>query len=173
MDSDTSDLEDDGLSSDEEGDSGDESDAEVATPGLLTAPPQAGSVSTAPSLPTIAASPLPGKAPSTPGFIPRMLTPRLFSSSGSSSATAVPPVTDYLSAKPIPSTTPSRSSSLGGETPGAQRKKRKFKRRVKDNEYAFSAGKDILGIVMLEIAGAEDLPKLKSSEANLLPNYDI
>jgi phosphatidylserine decarboxylase len=47
----------------------------------------------------------------------------------------------------------------------AKAKKNKFRRSwsAKKAEYNFSAGNDILGIVMLEVNGGEDLPKLKNS----------
>jgi len=47
-----------------------------------------------------------------------------------------------------------------------RKKKPKFKklRGKKKADYNFSAQNDILGIVMLEIKGAEDLPRVKNSQ---------
>ena len=38
----------------------------------------------------------------------------------------------------------------------------------KNTNYSFDASNDIIGIVMLEIKGATDLPKLKNSECSRL-----
>lgn len=107
-----------------------------------------------------------------PGRIPRLLSG--FKSNGSkegftpSSLENITPVTgsavggsgDYLSAKPIKESS-SRSGSL---TPGGSRIRRpKFKKRKNSSAYALDVSQDIQGIVMLEIAGAEDLPKVRNS----------
>lgn len=46
-----------------------------------------------------------------------------------------------------------------------QAQKSKFRKSwvAKNKDYNFSAANDIMGIVMLEIQGAKDLPKLKNS----------
>jgi hypothetical protein len=56
----------------------------------------------------------------------------------------------------------------GSVTPGGHAHKKRFaKVRRKDPSgkgYNFGSGKDILGIVMLEISGAKDLPKLRNGK---------
>ncbi|KAA1476264.1 hypothetical protein DENSPDRAFT_884196 [Dentipellis sp. KUC8613] len=79
------------------------------------------------------------------------------SASGSSTPSAVssPPVL----------TTHSRSASTGASTPTATRKKRLRKSwgaGNKKGDFDFNAANDIVGIVMLEIHGATDLPKLRN-----------
>ena len=66
---------------------------------------------------------------------------------------------DYLSAKSV-----KESTSLSGSvTPGGTRIRRpKFKKRGTTG-YNLDISHDITGIVMLEIAGAEDLPKFRNS----------
>ena len=44
----------------------------------------------------------------------------------------------------------------------------KKKRSKKRSDYNFSAANDIMGIVMLEIKGATDLPRLKNSALFLI-----
>ena len=115
----------------------------------------------------VIASPQPIKPPGSPSFLPRVFTPRLprltphnnVASTSTDSATPAPPV-DYLTAKSrTPSRSPARSRSA---TPGHRVIRPRFRSR-KETDYSFSTGNDILGIVMLEIARAEDLPKLKNS----------
>ncbi|KAI0771332.1 phosphatidylserine decarboxylase-domain-containing protein [Trametes elegans] len=185
-------FQDDGLSSDEgETNSEDEDEEGVPTAQLsnLYIPPSQGFVSESaliqqpspraaaetPVTPTPAAAaktPQASKPPS-PGFsIPKMFpkrgsTPRSlsFDSSttipGSSSAAASAPGT--------PSATGPLSPSLsGGATPtlrpptSAQKSKFRKSWGSKAKAYNFNAANDILGIVMLEIQGAKDLPKLKN-----------
>lgn len=60
-----------------------------------------------------------------------------------------------------------RSASAGSIPTMSTTTKRRFKRSwatSKSADYNFSAANDIVGIVMLEIQGATDLPKLKNSE---------
>jgi phosphatidylserine decarboxylase len=58
---------------------------------------------------------------------------------------------------PTGTTTPAVSSAPSSA------KKSKFKKWKKSTDgYSLNSGNDILGIVMLEIQGAEDLPKLKN-----------
>lgn len=56
-------------------------------------------------------------------------------------------------------------SPISPVEPGQKGKKLKFRRSwsAKKIEYNLSTSNDILGIVMLEINSAEDLPKLKNS----------
>lgn len=66
---------------------------------------------------------------------------------------------DYLGAKPARENS-SRSGSL---TPGGTRVRRpKFKKR-ETSGYNLDVSQDITGIVLLEIAGATDLPKVRAS----------
>jgi hypothetical protein len=61
--------------------------------------------------------------------------------------------------------TPSSSVPEGGKL-----KKRLRKVRRKDTagrEYNLGVGRDVLGIVMLEISGAKDLPKLRNCRCHL------
>ncbi|KAF8994050.1 phosphatidylserine decarboxylase-domain-containing protein [Cyathus striatus] len=115
------------------------------------------------------------------GFIPRMKFPRKLSglttntkSSTSSSGSAGEPTTPTTPA-PLSART-NTSGSLGLSTPlttpvsdsGAEKERKKRFRKSwgegekKKREYAFGGGNDIVGIVMLEIQGAEDLPRLKN-----------
>lgn len=65
---------------------------------------------------------------------------------------------DYLSAKPAKES----SSRSGSRTPGGTRIRRpKFKKRGATG-YSLDVSHDITGIIMLEIASAEDLPKVRN-----------
>lgn len=69
-----------------------------------------------------------------------------------------------------PTVSASGAATPGALTPGGSRRRPLFKRATTTktktsslgHEYNFNAGKDVLGIVMLEVASAEDLPKLKN-----------
>jgi phosphatidylserine decarboxylase len=53
----------------------------------------------------------------------------------------------------------------GAITPGGRRRRPIFrKHKSRGTHYNFSNENDILGIVMLEVQGAEDLPKLRNCE---------
>ncbi|KAG9044209.1 hypothetical protein FS837_008623 [Tulasnella sp. UAMH 9824] len=145
-----SELEDDGLSSADE-ESGDEMD-EGTTPASGTS---TGStpLSTAPSSrkntqppPILAPSPSQSLKPPTtsPGFLPKVLSP------GPRSA---PAGKEYFEG--AQSSESSRPASRTGK------KRPSFKKEF-DSNYKISSTNDIVGIVMLEIQGAEDLPKLKN-----------
>lgn len=58
--------------------------------------------------------------------------------------------------------TPGVSTPSGSQTPGSTRQRRRLTRR-KDRGYHFTDNTDILGIVMLEINSASDLPRLKGA----------
>jgi phosphatidylserine decarboxylase len=161
---DVTELEDDGMSTSDE--SGDESDIEgdisfIPTPEPVSEPPLL-------SEPVIV-SPRPTKPPQSPSFLPRVFTPRLprftpqnVSTSTSTDPAVLTPLIDNLSAKPpTPSQSPSATSRSA--IPGRRVRRPRFRRNKKGTDYSFSTGNDILGIVMLEIGGAEDLPKLKNS----------
>ena len=116
----------------------------------------------------VIASPQPTKPPQSPSFLPRVFTPRLSrltsqnnvpSTTTTDSATPAP--VDSLTAKPR-TLSQSPAGSRSG-TPANRVKRPRFKRNKKGTDYSFSTDNDILGIVMLEIACAEDLPKLKNS----------
>jgi phosphatidylserine decarboxylase len=61
-----------------------------------------------------------------------------------------------------------RSASVSPEP--TVEKKRRFRRKRQGPDYNFSAENDIVGIVMLEIRGASDLPKLKNCAFLWLPS---
>lgn len=68
---------------------------------------------------------------------------------------------DYLSAKPV-------KEPSGSLTPGGTRIRRpKFKKRGTTG-YNLNVSHDITGIVMLEIASAEDLPKVRNSTSSTM-----
>lgn len=85
-----------------------------------------------------------------------------------------PPATATGSVLPVPPPSPilphlghRRSASAGSIPTMNTTTKKRFKRSWamgKSAEYNFLAANDIVGIVMLEIQGATDLPKLKNSE---------
>ncbi|KAG8922083.1 hypothetical protein FRC02_012151, partial [Tulasnella sp. 418] len=55
------------------------------------------------------------------------------------------------------------SAVTGTETPTSEtEKKTKSKKKKHHGDYSLSAGHDIIGIVMIEVKGAEDLPKWKN-----------
>jgi phosphatidylserine decarboxylase len=58
---------------------------------------------------------------------------------------------------------PPRAASASPEPTGGKKRPFKKKRSNKRSDYNFSAANDIVGIVMLEIKGATDLPRLKNS----------
>jgi phosphatidylserine decarboxylase len=45
----------------------------------------------------------------------------------------------------------------------AKQHKKRFRRRGRNDGYQFNAENDIVGIVMLEVEGAKDLPRLRNS----------
>ncbi|KAF5359407.1 hypothetical protein D9756_003659 [Leucocoprinus leucothites] len=148
----------------------------------ITHPPPAAITVTSPTTPTsdsIAKTPTPPTA-STPtgktGFIPRMKFPRKLSgltaslSSSSSSSNNTTAAITYNSIRSNTrcrysrwshQTEQKRDSAIGGGhdalsvPPPSSRKKR-------GTEYKFAGGNDIMGIVMLEVQGAEDLPRLRN-----------
>ncbi len=110
------------------------------------------------SYPQVAPPQAPVPAPSTPSsfklapFKKAIKRPSFTSRASSTSTTTT---TDTSSTTPASGTT----------TPTPDKKKRpKFKRgrREKSSEYNFDTSNDMLGIVLLEIVGAENLPKLKN-----------
>ncbi|EJU05118.1 hypothetical protein DACRYDRAFT_76182 [Dacryopinax primogenitus] len=134
-------YEDDGLSSEEEDEVDELEERDLFDEGSLPPTPRRMSNTfLAPPTPTYPVKPIPKRASSTDSSI---------------SATSVGP----------PSRPSSRPPSPGTLTPGGKPRKAIFRRRrpSRSSDYNFSAETDILGIVMLEIAGADDLPKIKNS----------
>lgn len=170
-----SDLEHDPLSSDSESVI-DESDIESGSQSAIP--------SEDPSLTAIPQSPSPAKTPppKSPGLFPRLLSSTSImsvrkdrdesitegttsSTSRASNAPSRGASVDRLSPKPVKPTAPGRHTI--DSAPNARRIMRppKFSRSRKGNNgYELCADSDIVGIVMLEIAKAEDLPKVKNSE---------
>ncbi|PVF95541.1 hypothetical protein CPB86DRAFT_863907 [Serendipita vermifera] len=154
-------LEDDGIGSDEETEEEPEQDAptgaEVAANVNAAANANAPeTVNTAPGVPPIIVAPAP-ELPTKPGFLPR-----LFSGTRRPNLT---PAQSYDDSTAQSSSAPtSRPASRSGATTPSKGKRPKFKRArgEKGSAYNFGAEKDVLGIVMLEINKAEDLPKLKN-----------
>lgn len=101
--------------------------------------------------PTTLSVPKALKSPRFPKF-PRMLPSRQNSLDSTQSSTS--------------GTLPASSASTTS-MPASANTKKKFRRSWvqtrKKSDYNFDPGNDILGIVLLEIKGAEDLPKLKNS----------
>ena len=170
-----SELEDDGLSS--ESDSVfDESDIESGSPGVIPSSEYS-------PLATIPQSP-PAKTPppKSPRLFPRLLgstsivsgrrekEESLTESGTSSTSVSAPsrgPSTDYLSPKPVKPTMTRNTSESASSTRRIPRPK--FNRgRNRKSDYELSADSDVVGIVMLEIDKAEDLPKVKNSESAFL-----
>ncbi len=111
------------------------------------------------SLPTPVASPKPSKKK-----FPRVF-PRRVSMTPSSSLDSTIASTSGIQ--------PSISDSSRPTTPGATTPKKKFGKpwKRKGRDYNFNAANDILGIVMLEIHGATDLPRLKNSKSSFSAEY--
>ncbi|KAI0326469.1 hypothetical protein GY45DRAFT_1328911 [Cubamyces sp. BRFM 1775] len=181
-------YEDDGLSSDE-GETNSEDEYEEVPPSSqlpnLYIPPSQGytaepafieqpsprPASETPVTPTPAAvtkTPVASKPPS-PGFI----IPKMFPKRASTSRSLSFDSTMTMGTSPSPATAASSTGALspspsGGATPVARpqvnQQKSKFRKSWgnKGKDFNFNAANDIMGIVMLEIQGAQDLPKLKN-----------
>ncbi|OSC96707.1 hypothetical protein PYCCODRAFT_1472429 [Trametes coccinea BRFM310] len=142
----------------------------VSEPALIEQPSPRPAVET-PVTPTPASVVKTPKPPS-PGFsIPKMFPKRGSTSrslSFDSSTTMAAAAASSPSATAASSTSALTPSPSGGVTPLARpqvtAQKSKFRKSwgVKPKEFNFNAANDILGIVMLEIQGARDLPKLKN-----------
>ncbi|KAJ2928704.1 hypothetical protein H1R20_g8360, partial [Candolleomyces eurysporus] len=96
------------------------------------------------------------------GFIPKMKFPRKLSSKSSSTPTSTSSSSSTpgtpLGASPLP--TPILEAAPIGEK--KSRKASGAKKSKSGAEYQFEGGNDIVGIVMLEIQSAEDLPRLSN-----------
>jgi phosphatidylserine decarboxylase len=119
------------------------------TPPLIAVSPGTSSTSTASS---VTKTPVSSK-PCTPGLIPKIFPSR--SNTGSSATSVSVPTLE--SGAPLAQ---QRTSGTSSTT-----KKPKFGKSWarKKSDYNFNAGNDIMGIVMLEVQGATDLPRLKNS----------
>jgi len=107
----------------------------------------------APLPPTIVA-PTPQQAPSRPGILPRLF-------SGPRRSASTPSQSQDDSTQASNGSRP--ASRVGAETPKSKRPKFKRNKDTKGSTYNFGTEKDVLGIVLLEINKAEDLPRLKNS----------
>ncbi|EJD07089.1 uncharacterized protein FOMMEDRAFT_103160 [Fomitiporia mediterranea MF3/22] len=144
------------------------SENESETPKGATAPvPGVNIVAPSPITPTTTpALPVSGSKTSLGAKIPRVFKNKKRPSLQSATSTDSSASNLTSSGAPSPSPTSlSRPSTPG--TPSAipsSAKRSKFKRkwRTRSGDYNFNASNDILGIVMLEIKSAEDLPKLKN-----------
>lgn len=109
--------------------------------------------------PSIIVAPAPQPSqPSRPGILPR-----LFSGSRKSGLTLTQPNDDTSAT--LSTSAPASQPSSRSATP-SKMKRPKFKRGrgEKGGAYNFGADKDVVGIVLLEVNKAEDLPKLKNSK---------
>ena len=146
--------------------------------GTSAATPKAESV-TVPGVNILAPSPIAGLPPTVVAPVPVSKTslgakiPRVFKKRPS--LPTAPSTDSGVSSAPSATGTPSPApSSLSRpSTPGTpsavpptSAKRSKFKRKwaSRNKDYNLNAAHDILGIVMLEIKGATDLPKLKNSK---------
>lgn len=66
-----------------------------------------------------------------------------------------------------------RSWSASAEPCSAPASATSFRKERKKTPYSFNSGNDIIGIVMLEIVSASDLPRLRNSESCLLRRTQI
>ena len=110
-------------------------------------------------------SPLPVPTPKTSlgAKIPRVFKKRPTLTPASSSDSGA--INSVSSSPGLPSpTTPSRPTTPG--TPATVGKRARFRRKWRDQsgDYNFTAAHDIIGIVMLDIKSAVDLPKLRNSK---------
>jgi len=181
-------YEDDGLSSDDELESDADSPEPLAPvrlspPGHIDLPPAAPPV----QLLTPSATPLP-QSPSSPGFFPRLLTRKIGSRRNSADVATLASIATAATTPPDAETpTPTAGGGDASVTPTqgsvtptavvsavpASKKRPKFQRGWSTNkkaEYSLLQQQDVVGIVMLEIQGAEDLPKIRNSEYHLCLN---
>jgi len=100
-----------------------------------------------------------------PAFVPHGSTP---ASTSTSTSTTTPPSAPPMVPPLIVTECGHRRSVSAGAIPTLSSSKMKFSKvswtSNKSAGYNFSAANDIVGIVMLEIKSATDLPKLKNSE---------
>ncbi|KAL4245597.1 Phosphatidylserine decarboxylase proenzyme 2 [Abortiporus biennis] len=178
-------FEDDGLSSDEADSDEDEDEALPLTEMFIppSARPSATSTQytkasgeiqqpqpinavTSPTTPTAASmvkTPVTTKPPSPSFSIPKIFPRRGATRSASMDSTNGTSSTLTASTStPSTSLPPSGTSTPTPRPPTAQKTKFRKSWGPKNRDYNFSAANDIMGIVMLEIQGATDLPKLRN-----------
>ncbi|KAJ2911980.1 hypothetical protein MD484_g8436, partial [Candolleomyces efflorescens] len=127
--------------------------------------------------PTPTAASTPQLAAPTPklstGFIPKMKFPRKLSSRSSSTPTSTTSTSSSTVGTPGPSPLPTPILEAA-PTDAGEKKARKasgVKKSKSKAEYQFEGGKDIVGIVMLEIQSAEDLPWLRNTLGLRIPTF--
>lgn len=167
-------FEDDGLSSDEEDQTSDDEEPSPPLPSLhipslgtaalrqnrqspLGSPDGGADVRT-----PLAAKPPGEKTPTaskttSPGFIPKILRRQTLPAADSSASLGA---SSSGASSPTPMGTPIPQTPTTARPPA--RKGKSF-RKPRDKSYAFSAEDDIVGIVMLEVQSASDLPRLRNS----------
>ncbi|KAF7793754.1 hypothetical protein EIP86_004873 [Pleurotus ostreatoroseus] len=181
-------FEDDGLSSDEGDSNSDDEDEDTLALSKLYNPPSPRSpelpptdpatvrvseVTESPTTPTPlnVSTPVAGKPPSSPSFLQRKFlrrpTAKRSSSVDSSGFPQIPASTSTPNLDVTPVATPTSVSvpPSRAATPTGRPSKTRFRKSwgVKNRDYNFSAGSnDIIGIVMLEVQGASDLPRLRN-----------
>ncbi|CAE6479203.1 unnamed protein product [Rhizoctonia solani] len=157
-------FDDDGLSSDDE-----ESEDESAPSSPLRTPselPPTTPLNITRKDSATQAQPLsqlqPQAQPQPKPFIPRLLSNvkrPSFSRQDSSASSASVKTDNNVATTPKPKPAP---VALPSEKKKRRRRSRKHGSKDEDNDYQLDAGADIQGIVMLEVASANDLPKLKN-----------
>jgi phosphatidylserine decarboxylase len=158
------DFEDDGFVSDEETEDEIEHEQPPAAEAIVAVAP-VGTISVTPAISGSEATPQTQAAPPiivvpVPEHASRHgRLPRLFSASRRPSSMTLPSTDDST-------TLGSRPASRGDTSTPSKQKRPKFgrSRTRKEGAYNFGGEKDVLGIVLLEINKAEDLPKLKNRE---------
>ena len=132
---------DEGISSDDEGDS----DGDLLAPveGLTPVPPttDSGDKAKTPTTPS-----------ESPGGLARLFPKRLYR--------AASPDPTLLTDSPASTPT---SESVTTQDAKVKKRRSRGSKKAGGGEYSFNPENDVLGIVMLEIKGANDLPKLSNS----------
>ncbi|KAI0628504.1 phosphatidylserine decarboxylase-domain-containing protein [Trametes polyzona] len=143
--------------------------AQIEQPAPRTAPPIVVDTPITPTPAAVTKTPQATKPPS-PGFsIPKMFpkranTPRSLSFDSTMTGSTAAGSTSGVSATgPLsPSVSMSDSTTPVARPQSAQKSKFRKSWGTKAKDFNFNAANDIIGIVMLEIQGAQDLPKLKN-----------
>ncbi|KAI5116381.1 hypothetical protein M0805_005878 [Coniferiporia weirii] len=151
----------------------------TSVPALTSSPsvPSSDAVTSLPVTPTVASPPLApspqiSSKSSRTGKLPRVfkkrpsLAPASTDSAIAGTSVAIQPASPTTISRPVTPGTPAFSGSA---------KKSKFPRkwRSRSEDYNFNAANDILGIVMLDIQGATDLPKLKNISLVTRTGWDM
>ncbi|KAK7682588.1 hypothetical protein QCA50_014388 [Cerrena zonata] len=154
-------FEDDGLSSDDgESETEDEED-DIVQPVPVPATESSTTPLASPLTPTPASqvkTPT-GPKPPSPFSIPKLFPRKASSTRSSSIDSTMAAVNNIPSAPPSP-----LPQSVSTPVTAAPEKRKRMRRRRKggDDGYHFNTENDILGIVMLEVRGAKDLPKIRN-----------